>query len=124
MTKIIVTPDCNNAPKKRLLKDFNIAFATGDTEVLNGMVSEDITWIIHGDKQVVGKAGFSKEIESMKQYVADELTIHTIITHGAEAAVNGVIKMGGNNYVFCDIYRFTSAGSSTIKSLDSFVIKT
>ncbi|MEQ9287678.1 MAG: nuclear transport factor 2 family protein [Cyclobacteriaceae bacterium] len=123
MTKIVVTPDCNNAPKKQLLKDFNIAFATGDVTTLEGMVSEGILWTIHGDKKVVGKASFVEEINIMKQYVADELIIHTIITHGAEAAVNGIIKMGGDTYAFCDIYHFKSAGSSIIKALDSYVVK-
>ena len=32
MTKIISNPNCGNSPKMEFLKDFNIAFATGNVE--------------------------------------------------------------------------------------------
>ncbi|PWJ58052.1 SnoaL-like protein [Dyadobacter jejuensis] len=124
MTKITVTPDCGNAPKKVFLKDFNIAFATGDADFIIDHVSDDICWEIYGDKTIQGKEQFAKEINLMKSYVADEVVIHTIITHGKEASLNGEMKMGDKTYVFCDVYRFASAGSSIIKEMHSYVIET
>ena len=63
MTKITVTPDCGNAPRKEFLKDFNIAFATGKADFIIEHVSDDIQWNIYGDKHVTGKESFIKEIK-------------------------------------------------------------
>ncbi|MBP0904246.1 nuclear transport factor 2 family protein [Mariniflexile gromovii] len=123
MTKINIQADCNNAPKKEFLKNFNIAFATADTDFLLNHVDEDIQWTIYGDKKIEGKAHFEKAVLEMKNYVADEMGIFTIITHGAEAAVNGSMKMKDKSYAFCDIYQFKSAGSKIITKMYSYVIK-
>lgn len=55
MTKITVIPDCGNAPKKEFLKDFNIAFATGEADFIIQHVSDNIVWSIYGDKDIIGK---------------------------------------------------------------------
>ncbi len=124
MTKITVHANLKNSTRKELLKDFNIAFATGNADFIVDHVSDDIKWTIHGDKQLVGKEQFKAAIDEMKDYVADEVVIHNIITHGAEAAANGEMSMGGETYAFCDVYRFTSAGSKLIKEMNSYVVKT
>ncbi|TRX59209.1 nuclear transport factor 2 family protein [Fulvivirga sp. M361] len=122
MTKITVTPDCKNAPRKQFLKDFNIAFATGDADFIIRHVNDDIRWNIYGDKHIEGKDHFVKEMNIMKDYTADEVVIHSIITHGREAAVNGEMKMAGKTYAFCDVYRFTNTTSETIRQMDSYVL--
>ncbi|WP_339677977.1 nuclear transport factor 2 family protein [Cyclobacterium marinum] len=124
MTKLTITPDCANSPKKEFLKTFNESFASGNASYICSHVSDDIVWEIHGDKSIRGKQNFSKEIHAMKHNIADELIIHTIITHGKEASVNGEIKMGNSTYAFCDVYRFTSAGNTQIKEIQSYVIQT
>ncbi|WP_420577664.1 nuclear transport factor 2 family protein [Ekhidna sp.] len=124
MTKITIKADCGNSPKKEFLKDFNVAFATGNAEFIIDNVSDDIRWYMYGDREFEGKADFAKEINIMKDYVADEVIVHSIVTHGAEAALNGEIKMSGKTYAFCDMYQFTSAGSNTIKEMRSYVIPT
>ena len=124
MTKITVQPDCGNAPRKEFLKNFNVAFATGDTDFIVEHVSDDILWTIHGDKHTHGKKAFTREVNIMKEYTADGLIIYTIITHGREAALNGEMKMGDTTYTFCDVYRFTDTKNNIIKELNSYVIKT
>ena len=111
-----------NSPKKEFLKKLNIAFATGDADFIIDHVSDDIIWDIFGDKRIEGKELFKKEINIMKDYVAYELTIHNIITHGAEGALNGEMKMGGKTYVFCDVYRFKNTTSTVIREMNSYVI--
>ena len=123
MTQIIIKPDCRNAPKKEFLREFNIAFATGNVHFLRDHLSEDAIWTIHGDQKVIGKEKIVEKIGKMSEQLAEELIIHSIITHGAEAAVNGEIKMKSQNYAFCDVYRFTSAGSKVLKEISSYVIK-
>ncbi|MEO1052087.1 MAG: nuclear transport factor 2 family protein [Bacteroidota bacterium] len=123
MTKITVKPDCGNAPRKAFLRDFNSAFAKGDAGFIIDHVSDDMLWIIHGDKTIKGKEAFANEINVMKDYVADELIIEHIITHGREASCNGVMKMGSKTYNFCDVYRFTNTTSLIIKEMYSYVIE-
>ena len=123
MTKISVIPGCGNAPRKEFLKDFNIAFATGKADFIVDHASNEIEWNIYGDKHISGKEAFITEINIMKAYTADELTIHSIITHGREAALNGEMKMGDKIYAFCDVYRFTNTTSDLIKQMDSYVIE-
>ena len=123
MTKITIQPSCENAPRKSFLKDFNVAFATGNAGFIIDQVHEDITWVIHGDKMIRGKDQFAQEVNLMKEYIADELVIHNIITHGREAALNGEMKMGGETYVFCDVYRLLDTRNNVIKEMNSYVIK-
>lgn len=118
MTKLTIAPDCRNSPKKEFLKTFNESFASGNATFICSHVSEDITWEIHGDKSIKGKQNFTNEIHAMKHTIADELIIHSIITHGKEASVNGEIKMGKSIYAFCDVYQFTSAASTQINEFN------
>lgn len=122
MTKIIIPFDCGNSPKREFIIEFNTAFAKGNADFIIEHVSDDIVWTIHGDKKIEGKESFSKEIHKMKEKVADEITLHSIITHGKEASANGEIKMGGKTYSFCDVYRFTNTTSKVIEIMDSYVI--
>lgn len=124
MTRIIIRPDCDNAPKKEFLKEFNIAFAKGDVDFIINNVSDDIHWIIYGDKEIKGKDEFRIEMNIMKDYTADELQIHHILTHGKEASISGEMKMGNRTYAFCDLYEFTSAGNQKIRGMKTYIIKT
>ena len=122
MTKITVNANLQNAPRKEFLKDFNIAFATGNADFIIDHVSDDILWTIYGDKEIAGKEPFTKEMNIMKDYTADEVLIHSIITHGKEAALNGEMKMGQKTYAFCDVYQFTSTTSNLIREMRSYVL--
>lgn len=125
MLKITVGEDCGNAPKKILLRDFNIAFAKNDVKLLLQNINDNIRWNIVGDKLIEGKDQFAKAVESMKQPKTVELTIENILTHGNGGATDGVIKReDGSSYAFCDVYRFSSnAKDAKIKEITSYVIK-
>lgn len=59
----------------------------------------------------------------MKDVVTSELVILSIITHGSEGAVNGVITTErGGSFAFCDVYRFASPSGKKIKSMMSYVV--
>ncbi len=123
MTKINIIADCRNSPRKEFLKEYNTAFAKGNADFIIKHASDDINWTIYGDKTIVGKEDFSKEVHKMKQYVADEMTLRNIITHGKEGAANGEMKMGDKTYAFCDIYRFTNITSLVIQTMESYVVE-
>lgn len=115
--------DCGNAPRKQLLLDFNIALAEADVEALLEWVDDDITWTLIGEKPVEGKQNFAEALAGSGLKVA-RLKIAGIITHGPAAAVEGELEMeNGFRMAFCDIYRFTSAGSrAKISAITAYVV--
>jgi hypothetical protein len=125
MTKIVVGEDCGNAPKKLLLRDFNIVFAKHEKAHLLRNITDTIRWNLVGDKVVEGKEQFEKELERMKERKTTELVINNIITHGNSGAMDGTFTLdNGRSYAFCDVYRFSSAAKSAkIKEITSYVIE-
>lgn len=65
--KIIAPEDCGNAPKKLILRDFNIAFYTGDKDFILDNISENITWNIIGDSIVQGKEEFIDKMNKINK---------------------------------------------------------
>ncbi len=121
--KINILPDCGNSPKKTFIKEFNIAFAKANVEFILKHISNDVVWNIYGNQSIKGKEDFAKLINKMANHTPIEMSIHQMITHGKEASVNGEIIMKDNKkYAFCDVYEFTSAGKTIIKTLHSYVI--
>ena len=124
MVKITVKPDCGNSPRKLFLKDLNIAFAEGDTAFIVENIDDKVIWELVGDENIHGKADFVETLGKVVDNKLEALTISNIITHGKEAAVNGVRKLAqGGEYSFCDVYTFQGAKGNTIKSITSYVIE-
>ncbi|MBO6621705.1 MAG: nuclear transport factor 2 family protein [Balneola sp.] len=124
MTKIIVKPDCGNAPKKELLKQLNIAFAKGNSDFLSEIVSDDIQWDIMGDQKISGKEQFIRKLDTLKSEKVSELILERILTHGKEGAANGIIKMqNGKEYAFSDFYEFTGAKGAKVRSITSYIVR-
>lgn len=123
MTKITVSADCGNAPKREFLKEINIAFAKGNTDFLIRSVTDKIVWNIVGDRTIEGKEKFTEELEKMKMEKVSELILDRILTHGKEGAVSGIMKMeNGKKYAFSDFYEFSGAKGAMVKSITSYII--
>ena len=123
MPNITVKPDCSNAPKKALLRDFISAFAHSDVDGILAPMSEDIVWNLVGETVIEGKENVRELLESMKSVGTSDLVIETIITHGRDASINGVIKSNsGQSHAFCDVIQFTSAAGKQIKTMTSYSI--
>lgn len=125
MTTITVSEDCGNAPKKCLLRDFNVAFAETNVDFILDNVSDDVEWTIVGDQEIRGKSDFATVVEQMTDVDVVELTIDHIITHGATAAVNGTLQLAsGQAHAFCDVYEFSRHGKNAkIQTMTSYVIE-
>jgi hypothetical protein len=122
--KINSKPDCGNSPKKELVKDMTIYFSSYDLDKAMNHLDKDVSWTLVGDKRVVGKEKFRVALEEMSQNKALELTIHSIITHGKEAAVNGEMVMeDGSKFGFSDFYKFSGAKGVKVISIVSYVIE-
>lgn len=126
MLKVYCDEDCGNAPKKQVLKDFNIAYAKCDSESIIEQVTDNVIWHMVGDKHIQGKEQFAKELKRVGHEQATELHIEHIITHGNTGTVNGVLTFNHDRrYAFCDVYVFnSSAKHAKIKEIRSYVIQT
>ena len=106
---------------QQMLENFNSAFAQNDIEIVMQHVTDDIIWTFPGNFQVRGKEAFRKKLESMSGAEPQELVIHKIITHGTDAAANGVMKSkDGKEYGFCDIYTLRGFKNSKISEMTSY----
>jgi hypothetical protein len=124
--KVICAEDCGNAPKKKLIKDFNIAFANYDIGFIIENISGEVCWNIVGEQLVIqGKEVLAATLEQMKNKKTIELQITSIITHGNTGAANGIIKYeNSKTYAFCNVYIFSStAKNAKIKEITSYVIE-
>lgn len=120
--KMTIPDDCGNSPKKLILKDFNIAFVSNETDFLSIHISDNITWNIIGDSIIQGKGDFIEKVKEINKNEVIELIVDNIITHGYVASANGKIVIGDTIYNFCHIYNFTGAGKKAkIKEITSFI---
>ena len=122
MAKINITTDCSNSPRKLFLGKFNAAIANCDKEFISQHALNTIIWEISGLGDIREKESYLKSLERSVIWDAEELYIESIITHGPDSAVSGrIINRQNKRFLFCDLYKFSSAGSSQIKNIRSFV---
>lgn len=119
-------PDCGNAPKKILLRDFTIAWAKKEQSSVFNLIAEHIMWNIAGHKTIHGKSEFEKQWNELNNDDVAHLKIHHIITHGNVASVNGItVLRDGRKIAFCHVYQFSGFGKKAkIKEITSYLIET
>ncbi|MFW5684458.1 MAG: nuclear transport factor 2 family protein [Spirochaetota bacterium] len=116
-----VPDDCGNSPRKKFLVEFNRAFAQADVEFVLDHVSDDVVWSMVGSKELDGKAAMRDELASMMAAEASSMVLHSVITHGRDAAANGEFHYpDGEKIAFCDVYAFTKATGNTIRRITSY----
>ena len=109
---------------QELLEKLNKAFANNDTEFVIGLVTENIKWTAVGDFTVEGKQAFSEKLNEMTSGDPYKLDIDKVITHGKEAAVNGLMtSKTGKRYAFCDVYTFNGFKNPKISEMTSYVVQ-
>ncbi len=124
MVKVIVKPDCGNAPKKEFIKNVMVAFVEGGFDFLMNSVTEDVSWQVVGQEYYEGKAAFETVLQGMTIQPVESLLVDSIITHGREGAAAGTIRFkDGREYGYCDVYKFSGAKGDKIKSITSYVIE-
>lgn len=120
--KILVPKDCDNAPKRRLIKDIILAYARADKEVLANYFHKDFTLKMIGKLEIVGKEKIMNYLNSIDFRKANTLEVEIIITHGKFASAMGKITYDDETIAFNNTYEFTSAGSIVLKRINSFTI--
>ena len=115
--------DCNNAPKKQVIRDFNIAFAQGDVTGVLPFLSEEVEWDMVGKKVLQGKTAVEAELNHMAETAFQSLSLDIILTHGKfGSAVGTLTTADGGVYRFSDTYEFVSTGKHTIQRFISFAM--
>lgn len=123
--KIICADDCKNAPKKILLKEFHIALAKNDIDLIPDNLTIDVYWNIIGEKLIQGKEDFTEYLYHMQKHKVIEIQMKNIITHGRTGAVNGLLRLENKkSFAFSNIFNFSNASKhSKIKEITSYVIE-
>ncbi|GAE92383.1 hypothetical protein JCM21714_1376 [Gracilibacillus boraciitolerans JCM 21714] len=116
------------AKNQQFFKTFNEAFVKGDIENILGSVTDDIVWRMVGNDTIKGIDVLEHALQGMDNGDEFELEIEHIITHGKEAAVNGIIHSTNKDgeqrhYSFCDIYKLNKHKDGKIKVIISYVLE-
>lgn len=121
--KVIDVPKgCDNAPRKRVIRDFLIAFYQRDVEAVASLVHDDIQWEIIGSSVLDGVAQICEWVSGQRPVV--ELELATVITHGTECAADGtVVHPDGSKTRFSHILVFAGhSKTAPIRQLRSYLI--
>ena len=118
-----MTPDCGNALKRALLRDYAVALAERNLADMLAVVAEDTEWGVVG-RWRTRKDGFESTIDRLLGGEVVSLTLHSVLTHGDDGCVTGVMEMtGGRAIRFCDVYKFTGhSKTAKLKTITSFVV--
>lgn len=121
--KLNIKPNCDNTPKKELIKNLTVAFASYNIEKAMNYMDTNVKWTLVGEAPIVGKVQFVAALEKMSHNKAKTLTIESILTHGKEAAVHGEMLMEDRTvFGFSDFYEFKSIRSEVVKTIVSYVV--
>lgn len=112
--------------RNELIKKFNEAFATCNTNFLVNSVTEDIRWEIVGEKMITGKKDFTKSLDRMSHGGPTEIKVKEIINVDDKSVVEGVVEFfvepgKKKKYAFCDVYIFSETDDKKFKELRTYV---
>ncbi|MUP45731.1 nuclear transport factor 2 family protein [Gramella sp. BOM4] len=116
----------NMSNREKLIKKINKAFADGDAEFISKCVTEDIRWVIVGEKTIAGRKDFEASLDRMKLGGPLEISVENLINEKEKCVVEGTVAMKVNQakakkYAFCDIYIFPDENSDKFKELRTYV---
>lgn len=125
MVMVEAAPDCGNAPRKQVLRDYSVALVRRDVEALLALVADDVEWDIVGRRSVEGRDGLVSALDEVLAGEAEVLRLDAVLTHGKEGAVSGRVDFrGGGRLRFCDVHEFGGHGrSAKIKRITSYWIE-
>lgn len=122
---IVCKEDCGNAPKKKLLLEWNVARVNGDVGFLLQHVTDGVVWDRVGVGRIQGQDRLAEALTSMMDPPVAELRIDHIITHGYTAALHGALTYGDGEKRrrFCEVYVFNGASKhAKIKEITTYAI--
>lgn len=116
--------DCDNAPKKQLVLDYNTAFINKQKDTLLDFLHQDCTQNIVGEDLLSDKNSIEKVLDRILNFDPKEMVIENLLSHGKLAACNGTITLASNAKIyFSEFYVFSShSKDAKIISITSYGI--
>lgn len=113
--------------KETFLREVNKAYSRGDEKFFMEHITDDICWVIVGEKDISGKAEFKEVLDQMKEMPAVDIEVENIICTDTYGIVEGVVvsrnRLGQKKHFgFCDIYKFADGSKLRITAINSYVI--
>lgn len=113
--------------KEKFLRDVNQAYMDGDENFFMKHITNDICWVIVGEKNIAGIAEFKEVLDQMKEMPALDIEVENVFITNSSGIVEGVVisrnRLGQKkHYGFCDIYKFTEDEDLKISNITSYVI--
>jgi len=118
--KISIPKDCDNAPKKRIIKDFVVSIFQHHWQEAEQIIEPDFKFIRVGKDIIEEKEALKKHFSEVPEI--KELMIEEILTHGKFGACNGAIKLKNQIIHFAYFIEFKSAGKNTITKITEYQI--
>ncbi|WP_077604969.1 hypothetical protein [Oceanobacillus sojae] len=99
---------CDNAPKRRIIRDFIIWRAAGKEEILKDILTEDVIWCVINREEIHGFLNFSRKV-SEADYPVNSVEIAMNLTHGKEGASHTTMTLNDGRQIYiADFFEFVS----------------
>lgn len=115
-----IPQDCDNAPKRRIIRDFIVAIYKKEWEEINEVLEEKFEYKIISNKTIKVKEDLIRYLD--KDITIIELKIDEVLSHGKLGACNGVLKSKKGEINFAYFFEFISAGKNSIKTISEYLI--
>ncbi|MFD2744493.1 MULTISPECIES: nuclear transport factor 2-like protein [Sphingobacterium] len=118
--KLTVPDDCDNSPRRRILRDLLKKWYTADWDNLSAMLHDDFTFRLVEQSRTIFKEDLKSYLSSGNHTI--HLTIDKILSHGKFGAVKGMVEQSVGKTNFAFFMEFRSAGNDLIHSIVLFNI--
>ena len=118
--KITIPHDCDNAPKRRIVKDFVISAYQQQWQEVEEILDNNFNLISFGKNSIETFEELKNHFSQISKF--EELVINEILSHGKFAACNGSIKLKSKTVHFAYFIEFKSAGKNTISKIKEYRI--
>lgn len=114
---------CDNAPKRRIVRDFIIARSSKNKNLLRDILIDDIEWEIINKSVLSGFQPFYDEVLKSEDKISS-VEISSNITHGSEGASETIIILNhGLKIRIADFFKFEShKKDAKIKLIKTYLI--
>ncbi|MDX1428538.1 MAG: hypothetical protein R3206_12005 [Salegentibacter mishustinae] len=112
--------------REKFITEINKAFANCDSDFISKNVTDDIKWVIVGEKVISGRKDFEASLDRMKLGGPLEIQVNNMINEKNKSVVEGVVMMKQDagkkkKYAFCYIFIFPDANEHKFSELRTYV---
>lgn len=118
--KLHIPKDCDNAPKRKVIRDFIVDLYKQDFSKIGQVVEDDFEFRIIPNKTIKNDQELKIYLNKNKNVI--ELTLEEVLSHGKYGACNGSYKTENKLIHFAYFFEFKSAGKNTIKIISEYKI--